>query len=259
MGWGAPPGRTSSSCHEPAPTRISEPRSVTLWRRRRDVTGFTTRPLASPSRRRSGGFHGDHGCQSGGGPDASQLTDPRNSSLARAAGFWIPEGGHYSSKSICMYGWLLPLTAKTPARRGQAQRFYKDRLGSRDGGAEDERGAIYPRRIRRCVTEVWTVAAASCKHLKNPPGVSLMVMFSRAQLGRCTCTNSAATQRPPALFKRHAGGPQVTGLSVAVVHAVPGTLQRGKEGTQRGQAASNTSPTEPKAPLVGFGTAQQPH
>ncbi|XP_061700056.1 uncharacterized protein LOC133513351 isoform X3 [Syngnathoides biaculeatus] len=186
MGWGAPPGRTSSSCHEPAPTRISEPRSVTLWRRRRDVTGFTTRPLASPSRRRSGGFHGDHGCQSGGGPDASQLTDPRNSSLARAAGFWIPEGGHYSSKSICMYGWLLPLTAKTPARRGQAQRFYKansmqfcghvklvqwnpfnicvddsllDRLGSRDGGAEDERGAIYPRRIRRCVTEVWTVAA----------------------------------------------------------------------------------------------------
>lgn len=35
----------------------------------------------------------------------------------------------------------------------------QDRLGSRDGGTEVEGEAIYPRRIRRCVTEVWTVAA----------------------------------------------------------------------------------------------------
>lgn len=35
----------------------------------------------------------------------------------------------------------------------------QDRLGSRDGGTEVEGEAIYPRRIRRCVMEVWTVAA----------------------------------------------------------------------------------------------------
>ncbi|XP_067470151.1 uncharacterized protein [Thunnus thynnus] len=43
----------------------------------------------------------------------------------------------------------------------------QDRLGSRDGGTEVEGEAIYPRRIRRCVTEVWTVAAASKTFLKS--------------------------------------------------------------------------------------------
>ncbi|XP_042243730.1 uncharacterized protein LOC121880518 isoform X4 [Thunnus maccoyii] len=38
-----------------------------------------------------------------------------------------------------------------------------DRLGSRDGGTEVEGEAIYPRRIRRCVTEVWTVAAETAE------------------------------------------------------------------------------------------------
>ncbi|MEQ2228358.1 hypothetical protein ILYODFUR_008042 [Ilyodon furcidens] len=41
----------------------------------------------------------------------------------------------------------------------QAAAYVPDRLGSRDGGTEVEGEAIYPRRIRRCVTEVWTVAA----------------------------------------------------------------------------------------------------
>lgn len=35
----------------------------------------------------------------------------------------------------------------------------QDRLENCDGGTEVEGEAIYPRRIRRCVTEVWTVAA----------------------------------------------------------------------------------------------------
>lgn len=57
------------------------------------------------------------------------------------------------------------------------------------------------------------------------------------------------TWQPPALFKHGVGcaGSLIVRLGLPVVHAVPGTLWRGKEGAQQGQAASNTSPTEPKA------------
>ncbi|XP_023208536.1 uncharacterized protein LOC111612245 [Xiphophorus maculatus] len=48
-------------------------------------------------------------------------------------------------------------------------RYEQDRLGSRYGGTEVEGEAIYPRRIRRCVTEVWTVAAGSVLVLGAPP------------------------------------------------------------------------------------------
>lgn len=60
------------------------------------------------------------------------------------------------------------------------------------------------------------------------------------------------TWQPPALFKHgvSCAGSHIASLGKTVVHAVSGTLQRGKEGAQQGQAASNTSPTEPKAPLV---------
>ncbi|KAK1893916.1 NAD(P)H-quinone oxidoreductase subunit 5 chloroplastic, partial [Dissostichus eleginoides] len=51
----------------------------------------------------------------------------------------------------------------------QHQAQVKDRLGSRDGGTEVEGEAIYPRRIRRCVTEVWTVAAGSYLRAASGP------------------------------------------------------------------------------------------
>lgn len=57
---------------------------------------------------------------------------------------------------------LFPSTlfAPSPALPATAP-LTRDRLGSRggSGGTEVEGEAIYPRRIRRCVTEVWTVAA----------------------------------------------------------------------------------------------------
>lgn len=67
------------------------------------------------------------------------------------------------------------------------------------------------------------------------------------------------TWRPPALFKHGVGcaGSLIVRLGLPVVHAVPGTPLRGKEGAQRGQAACDTSPTVPKAPLVGLRTAEQ--
>lgn len=67
------------------------------------------------------------------------------------------------------------------------------------------------------------------------------------------------TWRPPALFKHGVGcaGSLIVRLGSPLVHAVPGTPLRGKEGAQRGQAACNTSPTVPKAPLVGLRTAEQ--
>lgn len=67
------------------------------------------------------------------------------------------------------------------------------------------------------------------------------------------------TWRPPALFKHDVGcaGSLIVRLGLPLVHAVPGTPRRGKEGTQRGQAAWNTSPMVPKAPLVGLRTAEQ--
>lgn len=69
----------------------------------------------------------------------------------------------------------------------------------------------------------------------------------------CVCV-FGMTWQPPALFKHGVGcaGSLVVRLGLPLVHAVPGTLWRGKEGAQQGQAASNTSPTEPKAPLVGL-------
>lgn len=74
----------------------------------------------------------------------------------------------------------------------------------------------------------------------------------------CVCV-FGMTWQPPALFKHGVGcaGSLVVRLGLPLVHAVPGTLWRGKEGAQRGQAASNTSPTEPKAPLVGLWTLEQ--
>lgn len=73
----------------------------------------------------------------------------------------------------------------------------------------------------------------------------------------CMCVFSM-TWQPPALFKHGVGcaGSLIVRLGLPLVHAVPGTLWRGKEGAQRGQAASNTSPTEPKDPLVGLWTTR---
>lgn len=67
------------------------------------------------------------------------------------------------------------------------------------------------------------------------------------------------TWQPPALFKHVVGcaGSRIVRLGMTVVHAVSGTLWWRKEGAQRGQAASDTSPTEPKAPLVGLWTPEQ--
>lgn len=56
---------------------------------------------------------------------------------------------------------LHPVCAVTLPPRHRSP-LTRDRLGSRGGsggGTEVEGEAIYPRRIRRCVTEVWTVAA----------------------------------------------------------------------------------------------------
>lgn len=74
----------------------------------------------------------------------------------------------------------------------------------------------------------------------------------------CVCV-FGMTRRPPALFKHGVGcaGCLIVRLGLPLVHAVPGTPRRGKEGTQRGQAACNTSPTVPKAPLVGLRAAEQ--
>lgn len=53
----------------------------------------------------------------------------------------------------------LPPSLPLPVTPSLSPPLTQDRLGSRDGGTEVEGEAIYPRRIRRCVTEVWTVAA----------------------------------------------------------------------------------------------------
>lgn len=85
--------------------------------------------------------------------------------------------------------------------------------------------------------------------------VRIFVCASRAC---CMCV-FGMTWQPPALFKHGVGcaGSLIVRLGLPLVHAVPGTLRRGKEGAQQGQAASNTSPTEPKAPLVGLWTPEQ--
>lgn len=59
---------------------------------------------------------------------------------------------------ICVSLSLLP-SLSLPVTPLPLLLLTQDRLGSRDGGTEVEGEAIYPRRIRRCVTEVWTVAA----------------------------------------------------------------------------------------------------
>ncbi|KAK9533729.1 hypothetical protein VZT92_008830 [Zoarces viviparus] len=78
-------------------------------------------------------------------------------------------------------------------------------------------------------------------------------VYACARRPSCMCV-FGMTWQPPALFKHGVGcaGSLIVRLGSPPAHAVPGTLRRGKEGAQRGQAAFNTSPTEPKAPLVGL-------
>lgn len=69
---------------------------------------------------------------------------------------------HPSTQSFFIFVFLPPCLSLpvTPLLRlPPTPLLTQDRLGSRDGGTEVEGEAIYPRRIRRCVTEVWTVAA----------------------------------------------------------------------------------------------------
>lgn len=99
---------------------------------------------------------------------------------------------------------------------------------------------------------LWSVRLCACVHARVVSGVH--VGLSRM----CVCV-FGMTWQPPALFKHGVGcaGSLVVRLGLPLVHAVPGTPWRGKEGAQQGQAASNTSPTEPKAPLVGLWTPEQ--